>query len=73
MMELFARIVETCRLFSQKIPSQMFDRFQNMLLFQEDFKVNLQHLMLFDTKTEVFTQNEFFWKPGDDCPHLFVH
>ena len=38
----------------------MFDRFQNMLLFQEDFKVNLQHLMLFDTKTEVFTQNKFF-------------
>ena len=73
MMELFARIVETFRLFSQKIPSQMFDRFQNMLLFQKDFKVNLQHLMLFDTKTEVFMQNKFFWKPGDDCPHLFVH
>ena len=38
----------------------MFDRFQNMLLFQKDFKVDLQHLMLFDTKTEVFTQNKFF-------------
>ena len=38
----------------------MFHRFQNMLLFQKDFKVDLQHLMLFDTKTEVFTQNKFF-------------
>ena len=43
------------------------------LCFEKISKVNLQHIMLFDTKTEVFTQNKFFWIPGDGCPHLFVH
>ena len=41
----------------------MFDRstgFKICLCFEKIFKVNLQHLMIFDTKTEVFTQNKFF-------------
>ena len=32
-----------------------------------------EHILQFDTKTEVFTQNKFFWIPGDGCPHFFVH